>query len=107
MRERAMRKALPFAGLAAAVFGIPLMASPASAALCVTDSVAAYTALGATGCSVGEVTFFNIVVNTTVSGGGSVALGNFTPFTAFINGEFEYGLSLNYTANAGVPGAEA
>jgi PEP-CTERM motif len=75
-------------------------ATPALAVPCVTDTVAAYTALGAGGCSVGPVTFSNIVVNPAVGGGGSVVFGNFTPFTTVVGGATEFGLSLNYSANA-------
>jgi PEP-CTERM motif len=89
--------------LAAAFVGT----TPAHALPCVTGSVATYVGLGATGCSVDGVTFSNIQVNVTTMNGGAVALGNFTPFSAIINGNLESGLSLNYTANAGSSGAEA
>ena len=74
---------------------------PAMAALCVSAPVATYTA-GGFSCNVDGFTFSNIVVNTTVSNGGSVILGNFTPVNP-LPGEF--GLLLNYTALA--PGANA
>ena len=69
---------------------------------CATAPVATYTAAGFS-CDVGPVTLSNISVSTLTSGGGTVTLGNFTPFVS--GGEF--GLSLNYIANAGVAGAEA
>jgi hypothetical protein len=92
-------------GVVVALSGTPLLASAALAApACVTGSVASYVALGAGGCSVGSVTFSSISVGTTVSGSGSVTLGNITPFTT--GGEF--GLSLNYSANTGsTPGSAA
>jgi len=72
------------------------MASPAWSAPCVSAPVATYTAAGFS-CSVDGLTFSNVVVNTTVSNGGSVTLGNFTPVNP-LPGEF--GLLLNYTALA-------
>jgi hypothetical protein len=72
------------------------MGLPAWGAACVTASVATYEAAGFS-CSVGGVTFSNIVVNTLVTGSGFVMLGNFTPF---IVGN-EFGLSLNYIATTG------
>jgi hypothetical protein len=81
----------------------PLLLSTSGwAAPCATASVATYVAAGFS-CNVGGVTFSNITVNTTVSNGGSVVLGNFTPFS--VGGEF--GLSLNYDANAPTAGATA
>jgi hypothetical protein len=65
-------------------------------ASCVSAPVATYTA-GGFSCNVDAFTFSNIVVNTTVSNGGSVTLGNFTPVNP-LPGEF--GLLLNYTAVA-------
>jgi hypothetical protein len=82
--------------LVAAVAMTPLMGLPAWASACVTASVATYEATGFS-CSVGGVTFSDIVVSTTSTGSGSVGLGNFTPFTIGA----ENGLSLNYTANTG------
>jgi hypothetical protein len=79
-----------------------LLGTSAWAAPCATASVATYIAAGFS-CNVGGVTFSNITVNTTVSNGGSVVLGNFTPFS--VGGEF--GLSLNYDANAPTAGATA
>jgi hypothetical protein len=65
--------------------------------------VASYTAAGFS-CNVDGFTFSNIVVNTTVSNGGSVTLGNFTPVNP-LPGEF--GLLLNYTALAPAANATA
>ena len=78
---------------------IPLMAMPAMASMCVTDTVANYEALGSGGCTLDGLTFFNISVSTL----GDVTLGNFTPVTPAPG---EYGLSLNYTADA-APGVDA
>src|SRR5438067_1674768 len=83
-------------GVAAALTAMPLMASSAWSAPCVTSPVATYTASGFS-CNVDGFTFSNIVVNTAVSNGGSVTLGNFTPVNP-LPGEF--GLLLNYTALA-------
>jgi len=75
---------------------VPFMGLPAEATLCVTGPVATYTASGFS-CNVDGFTFSNIVVNTTVSNGGSVVLGNFTPVNPQPG---EFGLLLNYTALA-------
>src|SRR5690348_3399824 len=83
-------------GVAAVLTAMPVMASPAWSLDCVSAPVATYTAPGFS-CSVDGFTFSNIVVNTTVSNGGSVTLGNFTPVNP-LPGEF--GLLLNYTALA-------
>jgi hypothetical protein len=96
-----MRRVSSLVGVAAALTTISLMESPAWGAACVTDTVAAYTTAGFS-CSVDGFTFSNIVVGTTVSNGGSVTLGNFTPVNP-LPGEF--GLLLNYTALA--PSANA
>jgi hypothetical protein len=84
---------------AAALAAGPLMgmspllgASSALAAACTTGTVASYEALGATGCSVGSVTFSDISVTTT----GSVTLTDFKPFTL----GNESGLELVYTASS-------
>jgi len=75
--------------------------SSAWAGVCMTDTVANYSASGFS-CNVGPVTFSNIAVSTTASGSGSVTLGNFTPLS-FVNGAVtEYGLSLNYASNTGL-----
>src|SRR5262245_40388396 len=74
----------------------PFVGMSAWAAPCVSAPVATYTASGFS-CNVDAFTFSNIVVNTTVSNGGSVTLGNFTPVNP-LPGEF--GLLLNYTALA-------
>lgn len=77
----------------AAVIATPLMALPAFAAACVSAPVSTYEAAGFS-CSVDGVTFSDISVSTV----GSVTLGNFTPFINSTGTEF--GLSLNYSANA-------
>jgi len=89
------KRALAF-GAVAALGVVPFMGLPAEAAPCVSAPVATYTAAGFS-CNVDGFTFSNIVVNTTVSNGGSVTLGNFTPVNP-LPGEF--GLLLNYTAVA-------
>src|SRR5262245_39212595 len=96
IREASMRKTSIFA--AAASLGLlPLVGlSSAWAAACISAPVATYTASGFS-CNVDAFTFSNIVVNTTVSGGGSVTLGNFTPVNPAPG---EFGLLLNYTALA-------
>lgn len=90
--------------IAARAAGLLLMASPllvtspASAGPCVMASVATYEASGFA-CNVGSVIFSNIVVTTPTSGSGTVALGDFAPFTSpdgTVNG-----LSLSYSANTG------
>ena len=96
-----MLKRSTLGGVAAALITMPLMGMPALAAPCVSAPVATYTT-GGFSCNVDGFTFSNIVVNTTVSNGGSVTLGNFTPVNP-LPGEF--GLLLNYTALA--PGANA
>jgi hypothetical protein len=94
--ELTMLKVRSLLGAAAVLTAIPLMGSSAWAAPCVSDTVGAYTA-GGFSCNVDGFTFSNIVVHTTVSNGGSVTLGNFTPVNP-LPGEF--GLLLNYTATA-------
>jgi hypothetical protein len=96
-----MRRVSSVVGVTAALTTISLMASPAWSAPCVSAPVATYTAAGFS-CNVDGFTFSNIVVNTTVSNGGSVTLGNFTPVNPLPN---EFGLLLNYTALA--PGANS
>jgi len=87
---------------AAALSILPiLVGGQALAAPCASASVATYTAAGFS-CNVDGFTFSNIVVNTTVSNGGSVVLGNFTPVNPAPG---EFGLLLNYTALA--PSANA
>jgi hypothetical protein len=87
---------------AAALIATPLMGLPAWGASCVSAPVATYTAAGFS-CNVDGFTFSNISVNSTVTGNGVVQLGNFTPFGFGI----EFGLSLNYTANAPDAGSTA
>jgi len=86
-------RALAIAGLSVT----PLLATTALSAPCVTAPVAAYEALGATGCSVDGFTFSNIQVNTTVSNGGSVSLGNITTINPLPD---VFGLLLTYTSVA-------
>src|SRR5438270_9127842 len=106
--RRKMMRSLKASIVGASFVAAPILGSAwAAPAPCVVDTVANYQALGATGCSVDGVTFSNINVSTLVFGGGVVTLGNFTPFSVVVNGSLESGLSLNYIANAGVPGSEA
>jgi hypothetical protein len=83
-------------GTVAALIASPAFALPVSASPCVTASVSTYTAAGFS-CSVGGVTFSNISVIPTTSGGGTVSLTSFVPVT--IGNEF--GLELIYAATAG------
>jgi hypothetical protein len=94
-----MRTVSSAVGVAAALTTISLMASPAWAAPCVTDTVGAYSAPGFS-CNVDGVTFSQISISATVSGGGLVTLGNITPIQVVVNGALENILSLSYTANA-------
>jgi hypothetical protein len=94
--ELTMLKVRSLLGVATVLTAIPLMGSSAWAAPCVSDTVGAYTVAGFS-CNVDGFTFSNIAVHTTVSNGGSVTLGNFTPVNP-LPGEF--GLLLNYTALA-------
>jgi len=89
------KRALLYGAAALSIMPI-LVGGQALAAPCVSAPVATYTA-GGFSCSVDGFTFSNIVVNTTVSNGGSVTLGNFTPVNPLPN---EFGLLLNYTALA-------
>ena len=98
-----MVKVRSLVGVAAALIATPLMGATAWAAPCVSAPVAVYTA-GGFSCNVDAFTFSNIVVNTTVSNGGSVTLGNFTPVNP-LPGEF--GLLLNYTSVAPAANATA
>jgi hypothetical protein len=91
-----MLKVRSLVGLAAGLIATPLLGATAWAAPCVSAPVATYTA-GGFSCNVDAFTFSNIVVNTTVSNGGSVILGNFTPVNPAPG---EFGLLLNYTAIA-------
>src|SRR5437764_11623333 len=93
------RKTLAAAALAASslLIGTSAIAGPT----CVSAPVATYTTAGFS-CTVDGLSFSNIVVNATVSNGGSVTLGNFTPVSPLPD---EFGLLLNYTALA--PGANA
>jgi len=92
-----MKKVSLLAGVAA-LATLPFVA-PALSATCVTGSVATYTTANFS-CTLGDLSFSNFTVTTLVSNGGSVVLGNFTPFSQVINGVLETGLTLNYDANA-------
>jgi hypothetical protein len=91
----------------AALLAAPFLALPASASPCVNGTIGSYEALGATGCTVGGVTFSNFNVNTTVSGTGSVAFAS--PNSVIVtSGGGEFGLELEYSANTGsTPGSTA
>ena len=97
-----MLKRSTLVGVAAALIATPLMGLPAWGDACVIAPVATYTTAGFS-CNVDGLLFSNINVSTTVSGGGSVTLGNFIPFTL----GNEFGLTLNYAAVAPVAGATA
>lgn len=94
------------AAASALLVGMSLGASSAMAAACTTAPVGTYTASGFS-CSVGPVTFSNIVLSTTTSGSGSIALTDFTPFTTTFNGVTEYGLELKFAADTGFSGGAA
>lgn len=92
-----MRK---FLTLTAALAAIPFLGLAAQAAPCVPGSVASYEALGATGCSVGPVTFSSINV-TWNAGVDHEATATFNPVTfTGPTGETEYGLALNFLSTA-------
>jgi hypothetical protein len=100
-----MLKGSSLAAVAAALIVAPFMGSPAWAqAPCVSAPVATYEMAGFS-CTVDGLLFSNFNVNTIISGGGSVTLGNISPFEAIISGIPEFGLSLNFNAIA--PGAGA
>jgi hypothetical protein len=83
-----------------AIISTALLSSPADAVVaCGGATVPSDIALASGGCSVGPVTFGDNPVLNTVSGGGLMVLGNFTP----ISSGHEYGLTLNYTALAQAP----
>jgi hypothetical protein len=89
--------------IAAALVAWPLMGTwSAWAEPCITAPVSTYTTSGFS-CTVDGLTFSNFSVSPTTSGGGTVTLGNITPF---ISGD-EFGLTLNYTALASTPGSSA
>ena len=93
-----MLKVRSLFGVAAALVLTPLMAVPAWSSPCVSDTVAAYEALGAGGCSVGPVTFSKINVTTPIiTGGGTITFGNFTPFVDSTGTEF--GLTLHFLSS--------
>jgi len=86
-----MVKVRSLVGVAAALIATPLMGLPALGAACVPGTVASYELLGSTGCSVGNLTFFNI----DIEGTAGVSFASLNPFNQF--GEF--GLELRYSAN--------
>jgi hypothetical protein len=90
-----MLKVRSLAG-AAALITTSFLAAPAWSAACVVDTVANYIALGATGCSVGPLTFSNINVQVTKTPDATFIPGNFFPF--FFSNDF--GLTLGYSAIA-------
>jgi hypothetical protein len=81
------------------------LSSVAEAALCVAAPATTFNTVNLGSCEVGPVTFSDVVVNTLVSGTGSLTLGNLTP-TTFVGptGETEYGLALNYIGSTGLFG---
>jgi len=99
-----MKKFSLLAGVTA-LATLPFVA-PASSLPCVQASVGTYTTSGFS-CNVDGFLFSNITVSVTTSNGGSVALGQFTPFSSVINGVLESGLSLSYDANAPLPNSTA
>jgi hypothetical protein len=97
------RRYLAFVALAAGpLLGMsPLLgASSALAAACATASVSVYEAAGFS-CNVGPVTFSDVSVGSTTSGSGVVALGDFSPFTAVVDGVTEFGLHLSFASDTG------
>jgi hypothetical protein len=93
-----MLKVSSLVGFAAALIATPLLGSPAwsLAASCVSGTEASYEALGTTGCSVGQLTFFNIEITLSSLNGGVIGALAIDPFNQF--GEF--GLKLTYIAQA-------
>jgi PEP-CTERM motif len=83
------------------LLGLTLGGSSALAATCVAAPVSTYEAAGFS-CS-GPVTFSDIDVTPTTTGGGSVALNSFVPFSI----DDEFGLNLVYSANTGFSGGSA
>lgn len=80
-----------------------VVTSSAWAAACPTAPVAVYESSDFS-CNVGPVTFSGISVTAAIGGSGTVALGDFSPFTSGT----ENGLSLSYLANTGTtPGSAA
>jgi PEP-CTERM motif len=105
IRETRMgnRRCLAFAALAAGpLLGMsPFVGgSSALAAACATASVSVYEAAGFS-CNVGPVTFSDVSVGSTTSGSGVVALGDFSPFTAVVDGVTEFGLHLSFASDTG------
>jgi hypothetical protein len=93
-----MLRVRPLFGVAAALITTPLMGLPAwgDPMACVAGSIADYANLGSTGCTVGVLTFSNILIVPT----GNVTLGNMAvnPF----NQDGEMGLSLSFSASADI-----
>jgi hypothetical protein len=92
-----MLKVRSLVGVAAGLIAIPLMGSPAWSVPCVSGTEASYEALGATGCTVGPLTFFGISIDLKSLNGGVIGALTIDPFD-LIPGEF--GLKLTYIANA-------
>jgi hypothetical protein len=93
-----MRKVSSVVGVVAALITTPLLGLPARGADCpVMGDLSVYTAAGFS-CSVGPMTFSNIVVAPTiVDGSGVLSFLHITPYSQ--NGEF--GLQLNFFASTG------
>jgi hypothetical protein len=91
-----MLKVRSLVGVAAALIATPLMGLPAWGVpmACVAGSITDYANLGSTGCTVGVLTFSNVLIVPT----GNVTLGNMAvnPF----NQDGEMGLSLSFSASA-------
>jgi hypothetical protein len=95
---------------AAALLSASLLALPAFAATCGSQTAVEGLQGGefaGAGCTVDGLTFSNMNIRITTGGGGTVILGDFTPFSQIINGVLESGLTLNYTALAPVANATA
>jgi hypothetical protein len=84
------------------LLGLSLGGSSALAAACATAPVSTYEASGFS-CSVGPVTFSDITVMPTTSGGGTVTLNSFVPFSI---GD-EFGLNLIYSSTTKFSGGTA
>jgi hypothetical protein len=93
-----MLKVRSLVGVAAGLIAIPLMGSPAWSVPCVSGTETSYEALGATGCTVGPLTFFGISIDLKSLNGGVIGALTIDPFD-LIPGEF--GLKLTYISDAG------
>jgi hypothetical protein len=83
-----------------AAAGCCLLSCPAWALPCAVGSVGTYTTPGFT-CTIDSLIFSNITVTTTVSGSGTVTLGNFVPLANAGTLGNENGLTLDYTSSTG------